>query len=135
MSENNKSNTAQDSEVADAVLLREARRRRTIISVSLPVCLLIGVVLFSSMAIESIYVVSGGAIAGLVTWACLINLVPLERKSWAYKLLLAGDRTAAEEAAVARVEASQADNIVGHEAGVETAASKADSDTEIDPRS
>jgi len=86
--------------VARDVLEREARRRRVLITASLPVCLLIGVALFSSMPIDSIYIVGGGAVAGLLAWAGLINLISLERGSPAYRLLLAGDRTAEEEQAI-----------------------------------
>lgn len=134
MSKEDHSNISRDSEVANKVLAREARRRRTILSVSLPVCLLIGVALFSSMAIESIYVVSGGAVAGLVVWACLINLVPLERGSWAYKLLLAGDRTASEEATMTRIEVSQTGHTSQRETKVELAPPDTEPDTESGPR-
>ncbi len=101
--------TQQHAQVAENVLAREARRRGTLLSVSLPVCLLLGVALFSSMSIESIYIVGGGAVAGLVLWAALINLVPLTRGSWAYNLLLAGDRTASEEESLALFEQHRTD--------------------------
>jgi len=88
------------SRVAQEVLEREARRRRVLITASLPICILIGVALFSSMEVDSIYIVGGGAVAGLLAWAGLINLIPLDRDSPAYRLLLAGDRTAEEEQAI-----------------------------------
>jgi len=89
---------------------RESGRVRVIVTVSLPILVVMCIAMASSMDISSIYIVTGGVIAGLLLWGALINFLPLSEGSVAHRLLIEGDRTAAEEKLLVREHAAFTDN-------------------------
>lgn len=98
--------TEEEQGVITRVLKREQKRLKTAIFISLPICLLIGLSLFMSMPVNSIIVIAGGAISGLLLWAAAINLIPLGRGDWAYQLMIATDRTETENKLIGEAEQS-----------------------------
>jgi len=96
--------TADEQLIIKEVYRREGSRLRTYYLLALGMCVLLGLGLFSSMQVDSIFVVAGCAVAGLVVWAALIGGIPLKPGNWLYSQVVAGDRSNDEQQLLKRLE-------------------------------